>query len=241
MIKHKLTIAVLFFSLNLIAQENLLYEKNLPAYNSYFSEEFGIDFNIPEGFTSMEKYFVMWKVRKNNDKHTGSMYGPLFLSRDKNCLIMYPSFPTYVSKDKMEINNDMKLPLNPRSQIKVEIETALGMYYYHAHPLNSNAIKFDFNEYVTVLSGKKVREMFNADSLYIYDIPGAESVFFIDESLEKLRKRKYPKCTGFVVVKNARAVLDFKFFFTEEGEKNKEEYCKKLGKYVWFDENFEHE
>jgi len=236
-----LTLLVFSFSLNLVAQENPLYEKNFPAYCNYFSNEFGIDYKIPEGFTRMEKYYVMWKVRENNDKHTGSMYGPLFLSRDKNCLIMYPSIPKVVSKDNIEIKNEIKLPLNPRSQIKAEINTALGLYYYHGSPLNGNTTKLDFNNYVTVLSGKKVCEMFNADTLYFYDIPGADSVFFIDESLEKLRKRKYPNCAGLVVIKNDRAILDFKFFFTEKGIKNKEKYFNMLSKHVWFVENFKHE
>jgi hypothetical protein len=240
--RYKLILPLLLLScaLNLLAQENPIYEENFPAYIDYFSKEFGIDCKIPEGFTSMEKYFVMWKVRENNNKHTGNMYGPLFLSKDENCLIMFPSIPNDVSKDNIKFKNENSMPLNPWSQINAEINTALGLYYYHGSPLNSNTTKLDFNDYVTVLSGKKVREMFNADTLYFYDIPGADSVFFIDESIEKLRKRKYPNCTGFVIYKLDIAILDFKFLFTEKGEKNKEKYFNMLNKHIWFDENFKH-
>ncbi len=239
---YKLILPLLLFSfaLNLVAQENLLYEKNFPAYCNYFSKEFGIDYKIPEEFTRMEKYYVIWKVRENNDKHTGNMYGPLFLSKDKNCLIMFPSFPNDVSEENIKFKNENPLQLNPRSQINAEIKTALGLYYYHGSQLNSNTTNLDLNKYVTVLSGKKVSEMFNADTLYFYDIPGADSVFFIDGSIEKLRKRKYPNCDGFIISKNNRAFLDFKFLFTEKGEKNKEKYFNMLNKHIWYDENFKY-
>jgi hypothetical protein len=63
------------------------------------------------------------------------------------------------------------------------------LYYSYGHPLNNDSAKFDFNEYVTTVAGKKAREMFNADSIYIYDIPGADSVYFFDQSLEIMRKK----------------------------------------------------
>jgi hypothetical protein len=240
---RKFIAAILFFlfSLNLAAQENLFYEKNLQAYCNYFSREFGIDCNIPGRFTNMDKYYVIWKVRKNMDKHTGSMYGPLFLSKDKNCFLMYPSIPRNVSKGNIYMKEGAELSFNPRNQVKAEINTALGLYYHHGNKLNDNTTTFDFNGYVTVLSGKKAKEMFNADSLYIYDIPAADSVFFIDESLEKLRKRKYPYCAGLVLIKNERVVLDFKFFFTEKGNRKKEEYFNMLSKKVWYNEKFKKE
>ncbi|MDZ7632902.1 MAG: hypothetical protein U5L72_00060 [Bacteroidales bacterium] len=66
-----------------------------------------------------------------------------------------------------------------------EIKTALGLYYRHGHPSNNDSVIIDTDDYVTVISGKKAHEMFNADTIYIYDIPSADSVYFLDSSLEK--------------------------------------------------------
>lgn len=259
---YKLTfiIVAFSFSLNLFGQEKLWYQRNLPEYIEYLSKEFGIICNIPEELKNLDKYYVPWKVREEKDKHTGSMYGPVFQFKNKDCILMYPARPHYVSKEDAELfkktamierilNNDtstsapLVLPKRtyPRSQISAEIETALGLYYRRGHPSNNDSVKIDLNDYITIISGKKAHEMFNADSVYIYDIPGADSVYFFDGSLEKMRKRKYPYCTGVFISKDGRATMYFKFFFTERSKKKEEEYISLLDKQVWYDENFKHE
>jgi hypothetical protein len=259
---YKFTLAIVAFSFswNLFAQENLWYQKNLPEYIEYLSEEFGIICGIPERFTDLDKYYVGWKVREEKDKHTGNLYGPIFQSKNKDCMLMYTAQPYYVSEEDIELfkkeamierilNRDTSttkpiVSTNrtiPRGYISAEIKTALGLYYRYAHPLNNNSARFDFNDYVTIIAGKKAREMFNADSIYIYDIPSADSVYFFDKSLEKTRKRKYPYCTGVFISKDGRATMDFKLFLTKKGKKKEEEYINMLSKQVWYDENFKHE
>lgn len=248
------------FSCNLFAQENLWYQKNLSDYTEYLSKEFGIDCSIPERLTNLDKYYVMWKVREEKDKHVGSIYGPIFQSKNKDCMLMYTAQPSYLSDEDVELfknramierllNRDTStiepiVSTNrtiPRGQILAEIKTALGLYYSYAHPLNNNSTRFDFNDYVTIIAGKKAREMFNADSIYIYDIPSADSVYFFDKSLEKTRKEKYPYCTGVFISKDGRASMDFKLFLTKKGKKQEEKYINMLSKQVWYDENFKHE
>lgn len=258
--KLTLVIVTISFSLNLFAQEKLFYQRNLPDYAEYLSKEYGIICDIPERFTDLDKYYVGWKVRVEKDKHTGGLYGPVFQSRDKGCLLLYAALPHYISREDAEIfkktamierilNNDTSTsaPLvsskrtYPRSQISGEIETALGLYYRHGHPSNDDSVKIDLNDYVTIISGKKAHEMFNADTIYIYDLPNADSVYFFDSSLEKMHKRKYPYCTGVFISKNGRATMYFKFFFTQRAWKKKEKYISLLEKQVWYDENFRHE
>ncbi|MGV8090432.1 MAG: hypothetical protein AB2L24_01020 [Mangrovibacterium sp.] len=259
---YKLILVVIAFSFswNLFAQENLWYEKKLSAYTEYLFKEFGIDCKVPEKFTELNKYYVMWKVRKDPSKHTGNIYGPIFQSKNKECILMFPALPHYVSEEDIKrgktyakieriLNRDTSTVepnvgnnnTFPRGQISGEIKTALGLYYSYAHPLNNDTTKFDFNDYVTIVAGKKAREMFNADSIYIYEIPGADSVYFFDESLEKMRKRKYPYCTSVFIRKDSRATIDFKLFLTKRGKKNEEKYIDLLSKQVWYDENFKHE
>ena len=258
--KLTLVIVTISFSLDLSAQEKQFYQRNLPDYAEYISKEYGITCGHHERFTDLDKYYVMWKVREEKDKHTGGLYGPVFQSRDKGCLVIYTALPHYVSREDAEIfkktamierilNKDTSTSAPivssnrnfPRGQISAELKTALGLYYRPGHPSNNDSVKIDLNDYVTIISGKKAHEMFNADTIYIYDIPNADSVYFLDSSLEKVRKRKYPYCTGVFTSKDGRATMYFKFFFTERSREKKEKYINMLDKQVWYDENFRHE
>jgi hypothetical protein len=259
---YKLTLVIVAFSCSwhLFAQENLWYQRNLSAYTEYLSKEFGIECTIPEKLTNLDKYYVGWKVREEKEKHTAGLYGPIFQSRSKGCILMYSALPLYISEENAELYKRIALMervLNrdtstsepvvspngafPRGQISAEIKTALGLYYSYAHPLNNDSAKFDFNDYVTILAGEKAREMFNADSIYIYEIPGADSVYFFDKSLEKTRKSKYPYCTGVFISKDDRATMYFKLFFTKRAKNKEEKYINMLNKQIWYDENFKHE
>lgn len=258
--KLTLVIVTISFSLNLSAQEKQFYQRNLPDYAEYISKKYGITCGHPERFTDLDKYYVMWKVREEKDKHTGGLYGPVFQSRDKGCLLIYTALPHYVSNEDAElfktadmieriVNKDTStsVPIVPpnrnfqRGQISAEIKTALGLYYRPGHPSNNDSVNIDLKDYVTILAGEKPREMFNADTIYIYDMPSADSVYFLDNSLEKMRKRKYPYCTGVFISKDGRASMYFKFFFTKRSKNKEEKYINMLDKQIWYDENFRHE
>jgi hypothetical protein len=235
--KLYLCIVVFFLSLNVFSQEKLWYEKNSSAYKSYFENKYGIVCTIPTAFIDLNKFYVMWKVRNDGAKHQGSMYGPIFLSKDKGCIVAYPTLPFLISKQENEgvgVNRN----IHTYAQITGEIETVLGYFYYGGSPLNNDTAKFNLNDYVSVIAGRQPHEMFNADSIYVYDLPNADSVYFFDKSLEKMRKEKYPYCTGVFIYKNGRATMDVKLFFTKEGEKKKYQYFQMLNKQIWYDEKF---
>ena len=234
-------ILIIVVSSNLFSQENLVYEKNFSAYQGYFTEKFGIICTIPKAFEDLNQYYVMWKVRNEPSKHTGSMYGPIFLSTGKECIIAYPALLSYFSVESKDNIKRMKLPFYPRSQILNEIRTSLGLFNSPFNLLNKDAVRINFDDYVTIIAGKHARDMFNADSVYLYDLPHADSVYFFDESLEKMRKGKYPYCSGMFTYKRNRATMDVKFFFTEEGKKKQDEYIRLMGKHIWYDERFKHE
>jgi hypothetical protein len=230
-------IAGLILSLGAFSQENLYYNKDLPSYKEYVNKEFGINCSIPIYLKNLDKYYVIWKVRENRTKHSGRMYGPIFLSKDKECIVAFPAQPHLVSTKENEISGRNKGNF-PRIQITGELKTALGLYFHYGSSLNIDTVKFDFNDYVTIIAGKKPREMFNADSIFIYDLPNADSVYFFDESLERMRKEKYPYCTGMFITKNDRATMDIKLFFTKKGEQKKNQYIEMLKKSIWYDDKF---
>jgi len=239
----KIHLLILFtFAFNLFAQENDFYKKNFDAYKDYLLKESGILFKMPENYKDLNKYYVSFKIREDHAKFTGNMYGPMLISKDKECIVMYPATVPIISKEIMEYWKK-RTPASARpGPIENEIKTSLGLFYGPGNSLNNNSVKIDFDDYVTVIAGKKAREMFNADSIYIYDIPGADSVFFFDKSIEKMRKEKYPNCTSLIILKNGtRGSIDIKLFFTEKGRKNKEKYINMLSKNIWYDEDFKEE
>ncbi len=219
---------------NLSAQDNLLYEQTFDGYSDYLLKDFDISCAMPPHFINMEKYFQTCKIRKDTDKHTGSMYGPFLLSANKECLIMYPAILHHDSKTNPDFEKGMGRPFYPRSQIEAELKTAMGLYYSPHHPLNKETNDFNFDEYVAVVSGKKARRMFNADSIYTYSIPVADSVYFFDQTLDKLHKSRYPYCLGVFLYKANRTSMGFKLFFTEKGKMKEAKYVKLLSKNIWY-------
>lgn len=230
--KLSILIIGLFLFLNVFSQENLWYEKDFPAYKNYFFSEFGIEYTMPEEYKNLNKYYIPWKVSKNSEKHIGDMYGPIFISKDRECILAYPGYLSKIEDNKSKYLDQRY----PRIQITAEIKTALGLYYSYKHPLNNDTAKFNFYDYVTCIMGKKAHEMFNADSIFIYDLPNADSVYFFDESLEKKREKKYPHCTGMFIYKKDRSTINVKFFFTHKGKKKMYKYLGMLNKHIWYDD-----
>lgn len=223
-------------SVSLGAQGSQLYKSNLSAYMEYVGKTYGISVKAPEGFADMGKYHVMWTARKQPALGAGNLYGPVFMSEQKDCMMMYAAEPRNMNgtgKD-MPGKQPTKFPL---SQITGEIRSALGLYYGHGNPLNVDTAKLDLDDYVSLVSGYEAREMFHADSIYIYDLPETNSSYFFDESLESLRGQAYPYCTGLFICKADRAVMEIKLFFTEQGKNRKSDYLKLLSRVVWYNDD----
>jgi len=111
------------------------------------------------------------------------------------------------------------------------------VYYGHANPLNADTVKVDLDDYVTVVSGHLAQEMFNADFIFIYDLPDTNSSCFFDGDLEDMRAPKYPHCTSLFICKADRPVMEIKLYFTEKGEKRKDEYLKMLNRSIWYNDD----
>jgi hypothetical protein len=231
--------------LKLSAQENDWYEKTFASYSNYIAKEFGVTNSIPEGFIDLEKYQLMRKIRDN--RRVGNMYGPVFQTNDKECIVMYPGLPNYISNKIREnakktslinraLNGDTstvepEIGTNntfPRGQMTSEIKAATGLFHNSGKALH-DSVNFNFNDRVTIIAGKKAKEMFNADSIFIYNLP-----------LQKPYNEKYTYCVGMALTKQDRDTLFFKWFFTPEGKKRQKKYLNKLRKHVWYDEDFKH-
>jgi hypothetical protein len=225
-------------------QKNFPYKKNTPAYIHYLSKKYGITIKIPQNFIDLHKYYIGGEIRKKSKMRVGYLYGPFFQTKNKACIVMYPALPIYVSeKDKEKGKKTVKInrALNgdtstvmpmfstykfTRGQITSEIKDNTGLYAYSGKPV-SDSVHFHFNDHVTIIAGKKAKALFNADTLYIYDLP-----------LQKPYHKKYTYRTGLVLFKKDRASMFFMLFFTPKGKKEEQKYIHRLSKNVWYDEDF---
>lgn len=242
-IKCFVFILTILIATNLYSQESWPYKNNLYSYKTYFKDTLGINIIFPKGFKSLDEYLVGFKVRKDPDKPSGSMFFTFFLSKDKKCMIAYPyslyGFTFQLEKEKKStVINEFYF--GPKSQIINELKISLDLYYHPFWSKNgtNKDVSFDVYKYADFIFGKQAREKYNADSYSISDLPNAEDVHFFGKSIEKIPKKKYPYCTSLFIQKDNVAGFEIKFFFTKKGYKKKEKYIKMLDKHIWFDENF---
>jgi hypothetical protein len=242
---------ILLFAGNLFAQ-NEPYKQTFVSYTDYFSKEYGITCKMPEEFTDLNQYLVGMRIREDTAKIGAAfVIGPILRSKDKDCLVGYPATVFYMTKEEVEFRNryDADVPrwLRPgnntdiaRSTIIHEVKASLGFplelpddpskdtdTVKRIVPFLYDTTQIDFDKYVTVIAGEKAREMFNADSIFLYDLP-----------LQKSYEGKYPYCMGMALNKKDRATMMFKLFFTPEGKEIEDKYINMLSKKVWYDEDF---
>ena len=83
---------------------------------------------------------------------------------------------------------------------------------------------FRFEDHVTVISNDEAKERFNADSVFILDVP----------MIDPLYGEEYEYCTYMFISKVNRRNVSVAWFFTEEGAKRKQYYIDKLDKRIWY-------
>ncbi len=237
--KEIIIFSILFFSFGSYSLngQNSPFDKTFQEYSDLFLEKSNILCTMPKGFTDL-KYYEAWKIRE--DREAGAYYNPIIQSTGKDCLIMYMMIPLFITpqenyvntvvqvlnnrsgKDSVNVSNEDVNERLPRSHISFEMRTALGQVDKRNRTIEGSV--FEFDEYVTLTSGKEIRENFNADSLYVYDIP-----------LQKPYKDNYTRCTGFIVKKRNRPAMVLKLFFTEKGKEKEEYYMSLLNKTIWYE------
>lgn len=239
--KKQIIYLLFLFSLSALSQQNKPYEYNFSSYQSYFKEKVGVTIKIPKKFNKkLDKYFQYWKASVDKEKMTANIYGPFFITKDKNCMIALP-YDNNAERDRLqnkENYHNKNFFFDAKGKLVGEILTSLGLCNSGCGSLHNEIEKKEFYKYVEVVFGKKASEKYNANAYAIVDLPNAHKTHFLDKDLEKLRKEKYPYCTSLFIQNDNSAVLSFKLYFTEKGFKKKEKYIKMLDKHIWFDENF---
>jgi hypothetical protein len=237
---------ILLGSVDVFAQKNF-YESNFAAYANYYLKEYGVICKMPEKFTNLNRYFVGMKISQESGNYGGVLVGPMLKAKDNDCIVGYPAMPFYVTKKEVVVDTDNEDPTGvwrkknaelARSTINDDIKSSLGYPTYLPLPPPKDGVRrlgpnlrdttwIDLNKYVTIIAGKKAKEMFNADSIFLYDLP-----------FEKPYERKYTYCTALFISRKDRATLTFKFFLTPKGKKKEEKYINQLSKQILYDEAF---
>lgn len=165
------------YSYPLFSQKQVSYGKSYEQYKDFFFKKYGIYCFLPKKTTRIDAYYVFWKVSSDPSKHTGSSYGPFFITDDKECIIAYPSF-AYEELEDTSIN----------TQIEAEIETSLGLYHYTRNSNNPKSSHLQIENYITRYPLRKAKKLFNADSFIVYFLPKQNSgVFLNNTSIENMR------------------------------------------------------
>lgn len=220
-------------SCNVLSQPKNPYDYTFSEYSDLMNMEFGIICKIPRTFVD-QKHYEPWRIKENKSDSPGYVYSPIVRSKDKECMLLYPYSPVYITemdyrmseavnelnRTICEDNTPVKRTVTnenlPRNNIMAEVKTAFGI------PRDS---VFDVNNYLTVLAGKEARNMFNADSVFLYDLP-----------LDRPYKEKYVYCKGMVISKRNRPAMLIKWFFTEKGKRKERKYINLLNKTIWYED-----
>jgi hypothetical protein len=80
------------------------------------------------------------------------------------------------------------------------------------------------NDCLRILPTEEAQTRFNADSIFLYDIPMA--TFENDE--------KFTHCTKMVITRQDRPELEFIWYFTDKGKKEEEKYMQEINKRIWY-------
>lgn len=195
---------IMLFCVNglVLSQEKKDDKLSFPIYANYVSEIYNISCKIPSKFTDL-KYIELLNLGK--DTYKGSIYCPVVQSDDKECILMYQLTPHYGF-----LTSDI---------VKGEIGQMLNLNCCN----NSITDTINIEYYATIVSGRYVKNTFNADSIIFMDIP-----------LQSAYEKKYIYCTSMLIVKKTNATMILKWFFTEAGRKNKDKYINRLSKNIWY-------
>lgn len=210
--------------------------------NQSIRERHGIMFSEPRKFKQLNVIQVDSLGVEGN--LMTSAYGPIYISDDRECVVKFPYIVNPIKYNEDEINTirlayTVNKALNPklypadREFIEPKGSDAVMREIFYEYVAANNISRdkrelIDINNIATRIDDKKVLNMFNADSLIICDIP-----------IEKPYKGIYTNCVSMVIGKKNRPRLNFKWYFTDKGKNNKEEYFSRLSHAVWYEEEKE--
>ena len=186
------------------------------------SEEYHVKRTIPQGFRFVQDwkgliFDTCWDMRRDlggiwvKSWHKVAAVGALLQSDDRQCEVIYH----YIMEGQFH-----SVP-NPATYRGAYMEQRWGhrdvILGYLMAQLGRSDI--DFDDYVTVTSGREARRRFNADSVFVFEVP-IEPQHWDGED--------YTHCISMYLSRRDRAYMGFVWLFTDEGYKRRQEYMDAL-------------
>jgi hypothetical protein len=218
---------LLFITNSLYSQEyNPNDDQRFASYADFVSKTWNITCKMLEGFKDMQTKATR-VLTGERGRGTDMPYCPLIQSNNEDCILMYPF--TAILFGSMDIFRDFDTAnwykIWPQGQIIGEIETVLGLERERPCCCQSGDPLIVFDDYVTTLTGKEAKDLFNVDKVYFYDLP-----------VKHAYREKYTHYLGIVLSKKNRPDMFLKLCFTENGVKEKAQYVKMLKGKIWYEE-----
>ena len=231
-----------FMQVNAMPRDSINNSLN-HRWGKYYSEIYDVELTKPKHMIDRWQWtdHILWFDWNNITSRDGIIF--MFESEDRNFLLTCSHDELYnrqsASNTSLQADTSGRYQCSisenyPRAYAAHELEASYGYIKGHKRVSYKVLTLEDFNTYVTVYSGKKVRRWFNADSVYTYPLPAVD-VFYREpvDPIESTLKR-YVYCTGVIISKNGRAGMSLKLFFTKEGKRNEQKYLRMLRKMIWY-------
>ena len=217
--------AIVMFCIILLGMSSDVFaqRKFFKEYRSECARRFDIEIIKPKGFKTIDK-MIPFKV--NEGRSIGSFYRVALESKDKDCLILYPFFienrPRDIAKNMAYGEVMAALNLAPEEDDEMEPNLVNGKFVLSRRKTSRNKemAKLDTARYIRVISEEDMGNYFNADTVYVYDIP-----------LLKPYKGIYKECIGINMVKEGHPFGMIKVLLAE-GCDAKDKYMKQLFKSI---------
>lgn len=211
------------------SSDTFAQKKLFKEYRSECVQRFDIEIIKPKGFKTIGK-MVPFKV--NEGRSIGSFYRVALESRNKDCLILYPFFienrPRDIAKNMAYGEVKAALNLVPEEDDGMRMNLVDGKFVLERSKKtsrNQEEIKLDTARYMRVIAEEDMENYFNADTVYVYDVP-----------LLKPYKGIYKECIGINMVKEGHPFGMIKVLLAD-GCDAKDKYMKQLFKSIRYSDS----
>lgn len=216
------TIILLLIILHSLSTSISAQNADFKTYRDECLKSFDITIKKPKRFNVIDK---MIAFRVNEKKNIGFFYRLALESNTKDCLILFPYFCTVKHHDiiaKNMVYGELKAAFNlcPDEDMKMKLVDGKFVIQGTLNLISND--KSDFDKYIELITGDKTKSYFNADTVFIYNIPLIEPYMSI-----------YNECIGANAIKKGHPSAIMKIFFTKECNK-KEEYMKQFFKSIHY-------
>jgi hypothetical protein len=161
---------------------------------------FHIKYEMPKGFSNLNT-IQSWKPNNTSPWRTLCW---VFESGDRQCKLLYNLLPGYPECTCSKCNRMYR-----------ELNSVL------------NTDDFVLDDCLRILPHEEAQKRFNADSIFMYDIP----VTGLDTG-----DGNFIHCTRMFITRQNRPTLDFVWYFTDKGKKKEEKYMQKMNRRIWYND-----